>query len=121
MDKKGSGFDKPTDFNCMIGSDTKITGDITGTEDILINGEINGDVDVKAKIYVGESGEIVGTIKAVDISIEGKVEGNLKIQDKIELAESAYITADIECGKLEVADGAFYEGKIHMEGVEKIK
>ncbi len=121
MDKKDSKSNMPSNFNCIVGSDTKISGDITGTEDILINGEVSGDIDVKARVHIGEKGKIKGTIKAVDISIEGKVEGNLKIQDRIELAESAYITADMECGKLEVADGAFYEGKVHMEGVEKIK
>lgn len=121
MDRKDSRDIDSLDFNCRIGDDTKITGNITGSEDILINGQVNGDIDVKAKVYIGERGKIKGTIKAFDVTIEGRVEGSLKIQDKIELSESAHITADMECGKLAVTDGAFYEGKVHMEGMEKIK
>ena len=118
MDRKGS---DSHDFECRIGDSTEITGNITGTEDILINGEIVGDVDVKATVYVGESGRIKGTVRAFDVVVEGKIEGNLIIQNKIELTESAHITADMECGKLAVTDGAFYEGKVHMEGIEQIK
>ena len=118
MDRKGS---DSQDFECRIGDSTEITGNVTGTEDILINGEIVGDVDIKAMVYVGENGKIKGTVRAIDVVVEGKIEGSLIAQNKIELTESAHISADMECGKLAVTDGAFYEGKVHMEGIEKSK
>jgi cytoskeletal protein CcmA (bactofilin family) len=121
MDRKGSGTINAQDFDCRLGEDTEIKGNITGSEDILINGEITGDIDVKAMVYVGENGKIKGTIKANDVVVEGKIEGSLIVQNKIELTESAHINADMECGKLAVTDGAFYEGKVHMDGIEQVK
>lgn len=101
---------------CVVGSDTKFTGNLTGSEDILINGEVDGDIDIKASVYVGENGKVTGKITATDVMIEGKVDGFLKATNKIHLATTANIAADMECRNLEVADGAFFEGKVNMEG-----
>lgn len=120
MNKKSTN-QKVLDINCTIGKETKVSGNITGSEDILINGEFEGDMDIKAKVHIGESGKIKGTIKATNIEVEGRVEGNLNAKDRIELTDSANITADMECKNLAVADGAFFEGKVHMEGMEKVK
>ena len=121
MDKKVSKSNIGSDVNCRIGVETKVTGNVKASEDILINGEVSGDIDVKAKVYIGKSGQIKGKIMAYDVIVEGKVEGNLNAENRIELMDSAYVTADMECKNLAVADGAFFEGKVQMEGVDKIK
>jgi cytoskeletal protein CcmA (bactofilin family) len=121
MDKKVSKSNIGSDVNCRIGVETKVTGNVKASEDILINGEVSGDIDVKAKVYIGQSGQIKGKIMAYDVIVEGKVEGNLNAENRIELMDSAYVTADMECKNLAVADGAFFEGKVQMEGVDKIK
>ena len=105
------------DINSQVGQQTTFTGNITGSEDILINGELIGDIDIRAGVRVGGTGHVKGTIKAINVTIEGRVEGTLKIEEKIELMSSANITANMECKQLAVADGAFFEGKVHMEGV----
>jgi cytoskeletal protein CcmA (bactofilin family) len=102
---------------CVVGSDTKISGNLSGSEDILINGEVDGDIDINASVYVGENGKVTGKITATDVLIEGKVDGFLKAMNKIQLASTANIAADMECRNLEVSDGAFFEGKVNMEGV----
>ncbi len=107
----------PADFSSRVGEQTTFTGNITGSEDILINGELVGDIDVRASVHIGGSGHMKGTIKAVNVIIEGRVEGTLKIEEKIELMSNANITANMECKQLAVADGAFFEGKVHMEGI----
>ncbi len=121
MDKKVSKSNIGSDVNCRIGEETKITGNVKASEDILIDGEVSGDIDVKAKVFVGQSGQIKGKIMAYDIIVEGKVEGNLNAENRIELMDSAYVTADMVCKNLAVADGAFFEGKVQMEGVDKVK
>jgi cytoskeletal protein CcmA (bactofilin family) len=105
------------DFNSHIGENTTFTGNITGSEDILIDGELIGDIDIRASVRIGGSGHIKGTIKAINVVVEGKVEGTLKIEEKIELMSNANITANMECKQLAVSDGAFFEGKVHMEGI----
>jgi cytoskeletal protein CcmA (bactofilin family) len=121
MNKKEEETGKEGVFHSEIGQDTKFVGNITGSEDILINGEVNGDIDIRASVHVGGTGRIKGTIKAANVTVEGRVEGNIKAEDKIELMDNANITADMECKHLAVADGAFYEGKVHMEGMETLK
>ncbi len=105
------------DYNSQVGEQTTFTGNITGSEDVLINGELVGDIDIRASVHVGGTGHIKGTVKAVNVIIEGRVEGILKIEEKIELMSSANITANMECKQLAVADGAYFEGKVHMEGI----
>jgi len=121
MTKKDSDFDSSYDSKCVIGTETKIKGTISSSEDVTINGIIDGDVDVKAKIYVGQRGYIKGKIKAIDVFVEGKIEGILKIENRIEMMDSSYVMADLECKTLAVADGAFFEGKVQMETIEKVK
>ncbi len=121
MNKKEFEPGRNAGFNSQIGESTKFVGNITGSEDVLINGEMNGDVDVRASVHVGGTGRVKGTIKAQNVVVEGKVEGTLKAEDKIELINSANINADMECKHLAVADGAFFEGKVHMEGMDTVK
>jgi len=108
---------RTTEFNSQVGEHTTFTGNIAGSEDILVNGELVGDIDIRASLRVGPTGNIKGTIKAINVVIEGKVEGTLKIEEKIELMSNANINANMECKQLAVSDGAFFEGKVHMEGV----
>ncbi len=108
-------------LNSQIGQHTTFTGNITGSEDILINGELIGDIDIQAGVHIGATGHIKGTIKAANIVVEGNVEGTLRADEKIELLTSANITANMECKQLAVADGAFFEGKVHMEGTDTKK
>jgi cytoskeletal protein CcmA (bactofilin family) len=117
MYKKETESRIPTEYSSRVGEQTTFSGNITGSEDILINGEMVGDIDIRASVHVGGSGHIKGTIKAINVMIEGRVEGTLKIEEKIELMSSANITANMECKQLAVADGAFFEGKVHMEGI----
>jgi len=117
MYKKSDETGNSTDFSSHIGEHTTFTGNITGSEDILIDGELVGDVDIRASVRVGSTGHIKGTIKAINVFVEGRVEGTLKIEERIELMSSANITANMECKQLAVSDGAFFEGKVHMEGI----
>ncbi len=117
MYKKADDAGMAVDFNSEVGEHTTFTGNITGSEDILINGELVGDVDIRASVRVGVTGHIKGTIKAINVVVEGRVEGTLKIEEKIELMGNANITANMECKQLAVSDGAFFEGKVHMEGI----
>lgn len=117
MNKRTDETGKTLEFSSQIGEQTTFTGNITGSQDILINGELVGDIDIRASVHVGSSGHIKGTVKAINVVIEGKVDGTLKIEEKIELMSNANITADMECKQLAVSDGAFFEGKVHMEGI----
>jgi cytoskeletal protein CcmA (bactofilin family) len=120
MNKRDSEWEKGGAINSQIGEQTKFVGNVSGSEDILINGEMDGDISVSASVHIGPTGSFKGMIKAKNVIIEGKVEGAIKVEDKIELLNKAAITADMECKHLAVADGAFYEGKVHMEGMEGI-
>jgi cytoskeletal protein CcmA (bactofilin family) len=117
MNKKTDETGRTLELSSQIGEHTTFTGNITGSEDILINGELIGDIDIRACVQVGATGRVKGTVKAINVVIEGRVEGTLKIGEKIELMSNANITADMECKQLAVSDGAFFEGKVHMEGV----
>lgn len=117
MYKKIDEMGRTVELTSQIGEHTTFTGNITGSEDILINGELIGDIDIRASLRVGGTGRVKGTVKAINVVVEGRIEGTLKIEEKIELMSNANITANMECKQLAVSDGAFFEGKVHMEGI----
>lgn len=98
----------------MIGTGTKITGDVHTEGDIRIDGTVNGTVHSKSKLAVGESGLVEGNIHCANGSIEGRVKGNLFVSELIFLRKTAVIDGDIVTKKLVVEEGARLNGNCNM-------
>ncbi len=94
----------------LISEGCKITGRITGTGDFMINGEIDGDCDLKGSVTLAAKGFWKGTLKAETIIISGTVEGNIEASGSVEISESARINGSVTGASIAVAEGAIIEG-----------
>lgn len=100
----------------MIGPSIFLRGDITGDEDLVIQGRVEGKVELKQhNVTVGKSGRVKADILGKIISIEGEVEGNLLAEDKIIIRQSGKVRGNITAPRVNLEDGAKFKGSIDMD------
>lgn len=98
-----------------IGSSITIRGDVTGDEDLLIQGRVDGSIDLKQhSVTVGQEGQVKANISGRVIAIEGRVEGNLKAEEQVILRSSAFVQGDIVAPRVVLENGARFRGGVDM-------
>lgn len=98
-----------------IGRSITIQGEVTGDEDLLIQGRVNGAVNLKQhSVTVGPEGEVKADITGRVITVEGKVHGNLRAEEQVILRGSALVEGDITAPRVVLDDGARFRGGVDM-------
>ncbi|HZR29183.1 MAG TPA: polymer-forming cytoskeletal protein [Terriglobales bacterium] len=98
-----------------IGKSVLIKGELSGSEDLYLDGEVEGSVDLKQhSLTVGPHGRIRANIRAREVIVHGKVDGNITGDEKVELKKSAVLTGDITTQRIMIEDGAFFKGAIDL-------
>lgn len=102
----------------VLGTSLKINGDLSGTEDLVIQGHVEGKVDLKKNdVTVGKHGRVKADIYAENIVVEGEVQGNLFGTEKITIRKSGSLRGSISGPRrVNVEDGARFKGSIDMDG-----
>ncbi len=99
----------------MIGTTISIKGDLTGEEDLLIEGRVEGKIQFpRNSITIGKSGRIKADIHAKSITVEGEVEGNLFGEEQLVLRQSSTVRGNITAPRVSLEDGANFKGSIDM-------
>lgn len=99
----------------IIGPSIVIHGEVSGSEDLLIQGQIDGSVSLGAhSVTVGGGGRVNAHISGRVITIEGEVEGDLTAQEQIVLRGSARVLGDIKAPRVVLEDGASFRGLVDM-------
>jgi cytoskeletal protein CcmA (bactofilin family) len=100
-----------------IGKSITIKGDLTGKEDLVIEGTVEGRVELpEAQLTVGANGTIKAEIQAKAVVVIGKVAGNIYGTDRIEIQSTGVVKGDVSAPRLVVAEGAQLNGAIQMGG-----
>lgn len=98
----------------QISNGTSIKGDVVSDGDMVVDGTIVGNLMVKGKLSVGESGYINGTISAQNAEIAGKVEGNVRVNNLLAMLRSCDVKGDIIISQLSIEPGAKFSGNCSM-------
>jgi cytoskeletal protein CcmA (bactofilin family) len=99
-----------------IGQSIHIKGELTGNEDLTIEGKVEGKVFLKDhNLTVGANGKIVAEIQAKTVMILGEVTGNINADDKVEVAATGSMRGDIQAPRVVLADGGKFKGSIDMD------
>jgi len=101
--------------NTIIGSSIVIDGEITGDEDLVIQGTVKGKIQLKESLYVEESGAVEADIETQNVDISGQVTGNITATDKVELKAQCRVVGDIKAPRILIADGASFKGNVDMD------
>lgn len=104
-----------TPNRAVIGAGITIRGDVVGKEDLVLQGEVDGSVDLKDhSLTIGPQGKVLAHISARIISIEGTVEGDLTASEKVVLRGTARVLGDIFAPRVVMEDGASFLGSVDM-------
>lgn len=99
----------------QIGSGLKIRGEISGTSDLIIDGEAQGKISLPdSKVTVGPNGRVHSDIEAREIVIQGQVHGNLKAGESVSLGASSRVQGSVLTPRISIEDGAGLRGNVEM-------
>lgn len=102
--------------SAVIGAGIVINGDITGTENLLIEGKIKGKVSLTSnEVKVGQSGEVIADITARVVSVSGKVHGDIHGAEKVIINSTGNVRGNIVAPRMMLEDGAIFKGSIDMD------
>lgn len=98
-----------------IGKSLKIKGTITGTEDLYIDGQIEGTIRLEQNsLTIGPNGSVDADVFAKDIVIEGKVTGNVNAGDRIDIRKTGSLSGDLSAARIVIEDGAVFRGSVDI-------
>lgn len=103
-----------TEFPTLIGEYMTYRGDLTGSGNYLVHGRVEGGCDIDGHLMLGPTSAWHGDIVATHVIIAGEVVGDVYAGTKLELHATARIRGNITSPVIAMAEGALYDGEIHM-------
>ena len=101
--------------SASIGKAVKINGQIFSKEDLYVDGDIEGTIElVEHKLTIGPSGRVQAGIKAREVVVLGAIQGNVEAVDKIDIRKDAKLVGDIKTARIIIEDGAYFKGSIDI-------
>jgi cytoskeletal protein CcmA (bactofilin family) len=98
----------------VIGPKARFVGEMSGDEDILVQGRIEGNVQVNRKVTIAASGEVEGDVHARAVIVGGRVHGQIRADERAELLASASVQGNVNAPKVVIAEGAQLQGSVAM-------
>lgn len=101
----------------FIGAGTTIKGKIITNDDVRVDGVVEGDIETKTKVIVGENGTVNGEINANSATISGLIDGSVITKESITLMKNSKVSGNVSTKNLVVETGAFVNGNIKMNSM----
>jgi cytoskeletal protein CcmA (bactofilin family) len=100
----------------VIGPTICIKGDVTGDEDLLVEGRVEGTVSLpKSRLVVGPNGHVAATIKSRTLHLEGHIDGDIQAGESVVLTSSGKMQGNIKAPRVTLQDGCKFKGSIEMD------
>ena len=118
MRSTGATADRAT---VWLGPSLHVKGEISGNEDLLIDGSVEGLVQLdERKLTVGTTAKLTADIFAGQVVVHGNVKGNVRAKDRIEIKKDGSVIGDLTTPQILIEDGAYFKGSIEIDrGAEK--
>jgi cytoskeletal protein CcmA (bactofilin family) len=115
MEAKAMDVPKTGDF-AHIGKSVVIKGELTGSEDMYVDGNVDGSIELRNNsLTVGPNAKIKANVIAKVVVIQGRVEGSITTSDRVELKKSAVVNGDITTQRIAIEEGAAFQGKVEIQ------
>ena len=98
----------------FVGPNITIEGTLSGSEPVLIEGNVRGNIKLSGSLHIGTKARVEATVHARNVVVEGKLDGDLSADDRVELVASATVNGNIKAPKIIVAEGAKFRGSVDM-------
>lgn len=119
----GSATGKTTQAGSWLSSTIKVAGEISGDEDLVVDGTVEGPISVgEHRLSIGQNGHVSGGLAAREIVIYGKVEGNQTVvSESIEIKKDASMIGNVTTRRIVIEDGAAFKGSIEIEEAKPVE
>jgi len=106
----------PSGTTARLGASLHIKGEISGNEDLHIDGSVEGLVQLEdRKLTVGASAKLTADVVAREVVVYGSVKGNLRARDRIEIKKDGSVVGDLTTARIMIEDGAYFKGSIEID------
>lgn len=100
----------------VIGPQIRIKGDVTGGENLLIEGRIEGNIRLgEHRVDVGQTGQVHADIEAKEVKVDGEVRGDITGLEKVTISRTGRVQGNIKAPRMTLEDGAKFKGSIDMD------
>ena len=107
----------PAEGSTLIGKSVTIRGELTGSEDLFLDGKFDGSVTLTgSRLTIGPNARVTADLNVRDVVIFGLVEGNIHATGRIELRQTAIVNGDIHAGRLSIEESATVRGRVELTG-----
>ncbi len=114
-----TGLHAPDRSSAVIGKSVVIKGQIFSREDLTVDGEVEGALELQEnRLTIGPHGKVHAGVKAKEIVVLGQIHGNVEVGDKIDIRKDARLVGDIKTSRIVIEDGAYFKGTIDIMKAE---
>ena len=99
-----------------IGKSVVIKGELSGSEDLYVDGVVEGTIQLQGNnLVIGPNGQVRASLHAKGVTVQGKLEGNIRASDKVELRKAASVIGDVATQRIAIEEGAYLKGKVDIQ------
>ncbi len=99
-----------------IGKSVVIRGELSGSEDLFIDGQVEGTIELKGnRLTIGPNGQVKANVNARGVVVQGKLDGNINASDRVDLKQSAVVLGDVTTQRISIEDGAYFKGGVDIQ------
>jgi cytoskeletal protein CcmA (bactofilin family) len=99
---------------CVIGVKTKIKGEITGDENVTVEGQVEGTIRITRDLRVGQGGSVKATVSAQSVVIAGELIGDCSATQRVQIEATGRLTGNIRAPRVVIVEGATFRGNSDM-------
>jgi len=104
----------PAPTTTVFGKSMKIIGEVTSDEELYLDGDLDGKLNLRNRLTVGPNSKVNANIKATEIIVFGTIKGNVESESRVSLRTGASIVGDIKTAGIVIEDGAYFKGGIDI-------
>src|SRR6266567_9559691 len=98
-----------------IGKSVFIKGELSGSEDIYVDGEVEGSIQLSGNsLTIGPNGRVHANVSAKNVTVGGALDGNILASERTELRKSAVVNGDVQTKRIAIEEGAYFKGKLEI-------
>jgi cytoskeletal protein CcmA (bactofilin family) len=99
-----------------IGKSVIIKGDLSGSEDLTIEGQVEGKIELRQNVLtIGPNGKIKAAVFAKAVVVQGEVQGDITATERVDIRDAGSVDGDLSAPRIAIADGAHFRGSIDMQ------
>jgi cytoskeletal protein CcmA (bactofilin family) len=99
-----------------IGKSVIIKGDLSGSEDLTIEGQVEGKIELRQNVLtIGPNAKIKAAVFAKAVVVQGEVQGDITASERVDIRDAGSVDGDLSAPRIAIADGAHFRGSIDMQ------